>query len=81
MEKGKPHPDIFLAAAEKLDFNPSRCVVFEDSRNGILAAKRAGMLCVGVAGTFPEDALGEADFVVDSLDLIDVNRIRNYINN
>jgi HAD superfamily hydrolase (TIGR01509 family) len=81
MEKGKPHPDIFLAAAERLNISPSRCVVFEDSKNGILAAKRAGMFCVAVAGTFSEDALRDADFIVDSLDFIDVEKIQNFVNN
>ncbi len=45
---GKPSPDIFLLAAEKLDANPSDCYVFEDSPNGVRAAVAAGMKCFGV---------------------------------
>ena len=46
--RGKPAPDIFLEAARRLRIAPGRCVVVEDSRNGMLAAKRAGMRCVVV---------------------------------
>ena len=44
----KPHPEIFLMAAEKLGVEPSSCVVFEDAEAGIEAAIAAGMKCVGV---------------------------------
>ncbi len=43
----KPAPDTFLAAAEALGVRPDQCVVVEDSHNGVLAAKAAGMYCVG----------------------------------
>lgn len=46
VEKGKPEPDIYLYAAEKLGVKPSRCMVLEDSPAGILAAHRAGCLPV-----------------------------------
>jgi HAD superfamily hydrolase (TIGR01509 family) len=46
--RGKPAPDIFLAAADRLGVPPSRCVAFEDAVNGIQAAVSAGMLTVGV---------------------------------
>ncbi len=45
---GKPEPDIFLAAAAALNLAPSRCVVFEDSYSGFLAAGAAGMPCVAI---------------------------------
>ena len=48
VENGKPAPDIFLLAAEKIGAKPSRCFVFEDSKNGILAAHKAGMKCIGI---------------------------------
>ena len=45
---GKPKPDIFLAAAAALGLPPARCVVFEDSYSGFLAAEAAGMPCVAI---------------------------------
>lgn len=46
--KSKPEPDIFLYAAEKLGVSPENCIVIEDSNNGVRAAKKAGMKCVGI---------------------------------
>lgn len=46
VERSKPAPDIFLKAAELLKVNPSNCIVIEDSRNGVKAAKDAGMKCI-----------------------------------
>lgn len=45
---GKPHPAVFLTAAEKLKATPAECLVLEDSFNGILAAKAARMTCIAV---------------------------------
>ncbi len=47
-KKGKPSPDIFLAAASLLGVEPSKCVVFEDSVAGVQAGKAAGMFVVAV---------------------------------
>jgi len=44
--RGKPHPDLFLTAAERLGAEPSRCVVIEDSDVGIECAKNAGMMAL-----------------------------------
>lgn len=46
--RGKPHPDIFLYAAERLGVRPSECLVIEDSAGGIRAAVAAGMTAVGL---------------------------------
>ena len=46
----KPEPDIFLLAAKKLGVQPEKCIVIEDSTNGIKAAKEAGMFCIAFAG-------------------------------
>ena len=48
--RGKPDPAVFLHAAERLGIDPADCAVVEDSVNGILAARRAGMLAVGFVG-------------------------------
>ena len=47
-DKSKPDPAIFLYAAEKLETKPEECCVIEDSPNGIMAAKNAGMYCIGI---------------------------------
>jgi HAD superfamily hydrolase (TIGR01509 family) len=47
VERGKPEPDIFLKAAELLNVEPVACIVIEDSASGTIAAKRAGMKCIG----------------------------------
>ncbi len=48
VERGKPAPDIFLEAARRLGVPPGACLVVEDSRNGVLAARAAGMRCVAI---------------------------------
>ncbi|WP_427339484.1 HAD family hydrolase [Caloranaerobacter sp. DY30410] len=52
VEKGKPHPDVFLKVAEDLKVDPKDCLVFEDTYAGVLAAKRAGMKVFAVADEF-----------------------------
>lgn len=56
VQNGKPHPEIFLTAASRLAVAPSACLVFEDSRAGIEAARRAGMDVVVIT-----TALGAAE--------------------
>jgi len=48
VERVKPAPDLYLLAARRLEVAPARCLVFEDSPNGIRAARAAGMRCVAV---------------------------------
>jgi HAD superfamily hydrolase (TIGR01509 family) len=48
--RGKPAPDIFLFAAERMGFDPARCVVIEDSRYGVQGAVAAGMTAIGYVG-------------------------------
>lgn len=52
--RGKPAPDIFLEAARRLGVAPSSCLVLEDSRPGVAAAKAAGMACIALP--HPEEA-------------------------
>jgi sugar-phosphatase len=66
---GKPHPGVFLTAARQLDVKPQRCLVFEDSLRGVLAAKAAEMVCVCVPDPSLADdpRLAIADVVLPSL--------------
>ncbi len=50
VRQGKPAPDVFLLAAEKMGFDPSDCIVVEDSLNGVRAAVKAGMHVLGFVG-------------------------------
>lgn len=59
----KPAPDLFLAAARRLQLAPAQCVVIEDALSGIQAARAAGMRCVAVASSYPADRLRQADVV------------------
>ncbi|CAN5919425.1 beta-phosphoglucomutase [soil metagenome] len=58
--RGKPAPDVFLAAAERLGVAPADCVAFEDAVNGIQAAAAAGMLVVGVTTNVAAEVLAAA---------------------
>jgi HAD superfamily hydrolase (TIGR01509 family) len=68
---GKPAPDVYLAASERLGIDPGRCAAVEDSSNGLRSAAAAGMAVIAVPNrTFPpaSDALALADLSVGSLD-------------
>lgn len=67
VKHGKPAPDTFLQAAQKLGLAPAQCVVVEDAVQGVEAGKAAGMAVVAVTTTRPREALHNADLVVDSL--------------
>ena len=59
--RGKPHPDIFLEAARRLDIPPAQCIVFEDAPLGVEAARRAGMRAVALTTTLPAAAFAAFD--------------------
>ena len=59
VEHGKPHPEIFLSAAQRIGVSPSNCLAFEDTRSGVTAALTAGMDVVGVTTMFDEKILLE----------------------
>ena len=65
--KPKPHPATYAKAVENLGFQPKECVAFEDSPNGILSAKGAGLRVVGISAMHGADKLGEADRIVPDL--------------
>jgi beta-phosphoglucomutase-like phosphatase (HAD superfamily) len=66
--RGKPEPDLFLLAASTMGFAPAACVVVEDSRYGVAAARAAGMAVVGYAGGLTAAGdLAAADRVIDDM--------------
>lgn len=67
---GKPHPEIYLAAAEKLGVDPAECIVFEDSPPGVQSGKQAGMTVIGILSSHAAEDLHEADYVVEHFDRI-----------
>lgn len=69
VKNGKPHPEPFLTAAEKLGLEPSGCMALEDSLNGIKSAKRAGMITVMVPDLIePTDEIkAMCDYIFPSL--------------
>jgi beta-phosphoglucomutase len=74
---GKPHPEMFLAAADELGVAPANAVVIEDAAAGVEAAKAGGMAALGIARADDADLLAQAgaDLVVTSLDEVDVNAL------
>lgn len=65
--ESKPAPDVFLGAAAMLNVQPENCIVIEDSKSGTIAAKSAGMTCIGFQNpNSGNQDLSEADFIFDS---------------
>jgi len=66
---GKPHPGIFITTAQKLNVDAKDCLVFEDSINGVIAAKAARMKCIAVPelATFDDPRFAIADVKLKSL--------------
>lgn len=72
VENSKPAPDIFLQAAELLNICPEECLVFEDSRNGVAAAKAAGMKCIAFYNpNSGKQDLSRADKIIESFTEVD----------
>jgi HAD superfamily hydrolase (TIGR01509 family) len=70
VERGKPAPDVYLEAARRLGVSPERVAAIEDSANGIRSAKAARMRVIAIPNPHyppPDDALSQADVVVESL--------------
>ncbi len=68
VSKKKPDPEIYLLALDRTGLSPDECIVMEDSRNGILAAKAAGLRAVATTNIYTEDEdLSDASIVVSSL--------------
>ena len=77
VKEGKPKPYIYLEVSKRIGVNPEECIVIEDSRNGVLAAKNAGMKCFGFRNVNSGNQdLSKADIIVDSIRNIDIEIIK-----
>lgn len=74
---GKPHPQVYLNCAAALEQAPDSCLCFEDSFNGLLAAKSARMFCIAIPapGLRDQPRFQAADLVLSSLEEFDVEMI------
>lgn len=77
---GKPNPEVFLKSAQKLGLKPEECVVIEDAHHGVQAAKSAGMKVIAITSTHDKGKLIDADLIVDSLDEITIEKIKEFEN-
>lgn len=77
LRESKPHPEIFEVAAHASGCKPSQCMVIEDSTNGIIAAKEAGIFCVGYDSYHSHDQdYSRADLVVSNFEEIAFEKIK-----
>lgn len=76
---GKPDPQVFRLAGERLGVPPERCAVVEDAPQGIEAANRAGMTSIAVLGTTTRERLAHARLVVEGLSALSPERIARLI--
>lgn len=75
VKRGKPDPEVFLTAAQRIGVEPGDAIVFEDALVGIAAARAAGIRVVAVATTEGKEDLAHADWVVDRLDELSVAQL------
>jgi sugar-phosphatase len=77
VRRGKPDPDGYLQAAERLLVPPDECLVVEDAPAGLAAGRAAGMRVVAVAGTVPPQELRLADHHIAALSCLQVSTLEN----
>ncbi len=80
VENTKPHPEPYLKGAEVIGIPIEKCIVVEDSLNGIRAGKASGAKVIGIATTFPKEVIQEADLIIESYDEINPQTLKNLLN-
>ncbi len=75
VEHGKPHPEGYLRALERLCVDPTGVIAFEDTEAGIASAKAAGLRVIAVLGTLPPERLAQADEHVTAIDTALIERL------
>lgn len=73
----KPAPDPYILAAQRLTTDPYRCIVFEDSRSGVKAAKSAGMYCIGFEYEYQKEI--PADYTIQTFREVDTSFLRSLL--
>lgn len=69
LENSKPNPDIYLKAASLIGESPEKCLAIEDSYNGVIAVKKAGMKCIGFNNVNSGNQdISQADIIIDSIE-------------
>lgn len=81
LQESKPHPEIFLKAAQMLDKLPSQCMIIEDSQNGLLAAQAANIFRIGRRHLHAPIDEQLANIMVDSLSELDYNKLQIILKN
>ncbi|OGF65238.1 MAG: hypothetical protein A2Y62_02300 [Candidatus Fischerbacteria bacterium RBG_13_37_8] len=71
VSEGKPSPECYLKASQKLDREPEDCIVIEDAIPGVQAALNAGMPCIAITTTQPAEKLHHATYIIDDYTDID----------
>jgi sugar-phosphatase len=74
VKNGKPSPEPYLLAAQRLGLKPSACVVIEDAPAGIASARAAGARVIAIASSLPESDLGDADVIIRRLDHLRIEK-------
>lgn len=77
VKHGKPHPEPYFLTAKELNVRCEECLVIEDSGNGVLAAKSAGMKCVAIPNTEIRANLVKADQIIETYSSLTNTFIRN----
>ncbi len=81
LKASKPHPEIFIKAAEATGFSTEECIVIEDATNGIEAAKGAGIFCVGFDSEHSKNQdYSKADLVINDFNDVHYNKMISIFN-
>lgn len=82
VKKGKPDPDCYLLAAEKLGITPAKCIVFEDAVSGVKASTSAGMYTIGIGAAAQAKLLKEtgARHCIPDFETVKLTRHENIVN-
>ena len=71
----KPHPELFLKAAQRIEVPAMNCVVIEDAPNGVEAAHNADCKCIAVTNSTTDENLAQADLIVNSLTAVNLETV------